>query len=160
MSPPTTIGRSDIPRAVAAAMATASDLGLGSNRAIVLHASNRIAVRLLPSNVLVRVADEVHASGAEFEVSMARRLAVTGAPIAQLDPRVEPNVYVRDGFVITLWTYYPTLGSDVAPTSYARSLLHSHAGMARVEVDGAALLGPGFRGAGHPSRPCTKPGAS
>jgi hypothetical protein len=80
---------SDIPRAVTAGLTTASDLGLSADDATVLHASNRIAVRLLPTDVLVRVAHEAHTLGAAFEVEVARRLTASGAPVAGVDPRVE-----------------------------------------------------------------------
>jgi len=40
-----TVAVTDVPRAVAAATATASALGLTVDRAVVLHASNRLAVR-------------------------------------------------------------------------------------------------------------------
>ena len=73
--------------------------------------------------------------GAEFEVEVARRLAETDSPVASLDPRVEPCVYVRDRFVITLWTYYePVSPSDVAPADYAQALERLHAGMRHVDV--------------------------
>ena len=48
---------------------------------------------------------------------------------------MEPRVYVRDGFVITLWTYYePVSPSDVAPADYAQALERLHAGMRHVDV--------------------------
>ena len=87
-------------------MSTASALGLRVDDAVVVHNSNRIAVRLLPCDVLARVAHVAHQAGAEFEVEVARRLAETDSPVAELEPRVEPRVYVRDGFAVTLWTYY------------------------------------------------------
>src|SRR5438477_762339 len=47
---------SEIQRALAAAMSTASALGLTVDDAIILHDSNKLAVRLLPCDVLDRVA--------------------------------------------------------------------------------------------------------
>jgi len=93
-------------RAVAAAMGAAAALGLTVDDAIVLQESNKLAVRLLPCDVLARVAEERIKRWAEFEVELALRLAETGSPVAALEPRVAPGVYVRDGFVVTLWTYY------------------------------------------------------
>src|SRR6266566_3606849 len=93
-------------RAVAAAMSTVSALDLMVDDAIVLHDSNRLALRLLPCDVLARVAPGPHEVGAKLEVELARRLAETESPVAALEPRVAPRVYKRDGFVITLWTYY------------------------------------------------------
>ena len=83
-----------------------------------LHNSNRLAVRLMPCDVLARVAPVAH-QGAQFEVEVAPRLAEAGCPVAALEPRVEPRVYVRDGFVITLWTYYEPVPPEIAPAEYA-----------------------------------------
>jgi ubiquinone/menaquinone biosynthesis C-methylase UbiE len=47
---------------------------------------------------------------------------------------VEPRVYERDGFVITLWTYYePVPPGEVAPAEYARALGQLHAGMQKLD---------------------------
>ena len=89
-----------------AGISTVSALDLTVDDAVVLHDSNRLAVHLLPCDVLARVVDVAHQAGAEFEVEVARRLAETDSPVAELEPRVEPRVYVRDGFAVTLWTYY------------------------------------------------------
>src|ERR671936_529868 len=97
---------SEVPGAVAAAMSTASMLGLAAEDTIVLQDSNRLVLRLLPCDVVARVAHIAHQAGAEFEVELARRLAETESPVATLEPRVEPRTYVHDGFVVTLWTYY------------------------------------------------------
>ncbi|MFZ0678689.1 MAG: hypothetical protein WAN07_13400 [Candidatus Binatus sp.] len=100
-------------------MSSASALGLRVEDAVVLHASNRLAVRLLPCNVLARVADVAH-QVADFEVELAKRLAETESPVGALEPRVEPRVYMSDGFAVTLWTYYePVPPLEVAPAEYA-----------------------------------------
>ena len=124
---------SDVSRAVEASVATASALDLRVDTAVVLHDSNRIAVRLLPSDVLARVAFDVHQPHDELEVEVARRLAATGSPVATLDPRVEPRVHLRDGFVVTLWTYYQPLPSGISPPEYAQALMRLHAGMKQIE---------------------------
>ena len=55
--------------------------------------------------------------------------------MAALEPRVEPRVYVRDGFVINLWTYYePVSPRDVPPADYAHALERLHAGMRQVDL--------------------------
>jgi Phosphotransferase enzyme family len=121
---------SQVQPAVGAAVSVASALGLRVDDAVVLHDSNRLALRLLPCDVLARVAQMEGKRGAEFEVEVARRLAETDSPLALLDPRVVPCVYVRDGFVVTLWTYYgPASHRDVAPAAYAQALERLHAGM-------------------------------
>ena len=120
--------------ALAAAMSTASTLGLTVDDAIVLHDSNRLAVRLLPCDVLARVAPTAH-QVAQFEVELARRLAETESPVAVLEPRVEPRAYERDGFVVTLWTYYnPVAPREVSPADYANALERLHAGMRKLDV--------------------------
>jgi len=127
-------GVRDVPRAVAAATSTASAIGLTVDEAIVLHASNRLALRLLPSDVLARVALAAHRA-AQLEVDLATRLAGTDSPMAALDPRVAPRVYERDGFAITLWTYYPTQPSRaLSPADYADALLRLHVGLHRVDL--------------------------
>jgi hypothetical protein len=125
---------SEVPRAVAAARSTASSLDLAADDAIVLHDSNKLTVRLLPADVLARVAPVTH-QVAQFEVEFAQRLVEAGCPVAALEPRVEPRVYEQDGFVVTLWTYYePVTRRDVTAAAYADALERLHAGMRTVEV--------------------------
>jgi Phosphotransferase enzyme family len=125
---------SEVPRAVAAAMSTASSLDLIVDDAIVLHDSNRLTVRLLPCDVVAQVAPVAH-QVAQFEVELAQRLAESGCPVAALEPRVEPRVYERDGFVVTLWTYYePVTSREVSPADYANALERLHAGMREVDL--------------------------
>ncbi|WP_345630645.1 phosphotransferase family protein [Rugosimonospora acidiphila] len=120
---------------MAAAGSTATALDLRVDDAVVLHDSNRIAVRLQPCGVLARVAYVAHQARAEFEVEVARRLAETDSPVAELEPRVEPRVHVRDGFAVTLWRYYePVPPPDLAPAEYARSLVRLHSGMRQIDV--------------------------
>lgn len=126
---------SEVQRAIEAGRSAASTLGLRVEDAVVVHNSNRIAVRLTPCDVLARVAPLSYQTGAEFEVEVARRLAETDGPVAALEPRVEPRVYVRDGFVVTLWTYYePVSPQDVAPAEYAQALARLHAGMREIDL--------------------------
>ena len=126
---------SDVPRAVAATKSSASALDLRVDDAVVLHDSNRLAVRLLPCDALARVAHVAHQAGAEFEVEIARRLAESDSPVAALEPRVEPRVYVRDGFAITLWTYYEAVPpQDIAPAEYAQTLERHHAGIRQIDL--------------------------
>jgi aminoglycoside phosphotransferase (APT) family kinase protein len=126
--------RAEALRAIAAATAIALSRGLTVDEAIVLHDSNKLTLRLLPCDVRARVApaaDQV----ASFELEIAQRLAECGCPVAALDPRVEPRVYERDGFVVTLWTYYePTTPRGVSPADYAIALERLHAGMRKLDV--------------------------
>ena len=125
---------SEVPHAVIAAMSTASSLDLTVDDAIVLHDSNKLTLRLLPCDVLARVAHVAHQI-AQFEIELAQRLAESESPVAALDPRVEPRAYERDGFVVTLWTYYePATPREVSPADYANALERLHAGMRKIDV--------------------------
>jgi hypothetical protein len=119
---------------VAAAVSAATGLGLRVEDVGVLHDSNKLTLRLLPCDVLARVApaaDQV----ARFEIELAQRLAESGSPVAALEPRVEPRGYERDGFVVTLWTYYePAPPPAVSPVDYADALERLHAGMRTLDV--------------------------
>jgi hypothetical protein len=120
---------SEVSRAVVAAMSVASSVDLTVDDAIVLHNSNRLTVRLLPCDVLARVAPVAH-QVAQFEVELAQRLAESGCPVATLEPRVAPRVHERDGYVVTLWTYYePATPGEVSPADYATALKRLHTGM-------------------------------
>ncbi len=114
---------------------TASQLGLQVDDAVVIHNSDRVALRLAPCDVLARVAPLGHLGDSEFEVEVARRLADVGAPVAELDPRVEPRVHVRDAFAISLWTYYEPAGPEITPADYADVFLGHHAALRRIEVE-------------------------
>jgi hypothetical protein len=125
---------SEVQRAVAAATSIAAALDLTVDDAIVLHNSNKLALRVLPCDVLARVAHVGH-EVAQFEVDLAQRLAETDSPVAALEPRVEPRVYERDGFAVTLWTYYqPVAPQEVSPADYADALERLHSGMRKLEV--------------------------
>ena len=125
---------SEARRAVAAAMSVASSLDLTADGAIVLQNSNKLTLRLLPCDVLARVAPVAH-QVSRFEVELAQRLAEAGCPVAVLDPRVDPRVYERDGFAVTLWTYYePAAPREVSPAGYASALERLHGGMRKVDI--------------------------
>ncbi|WP_371781755.1 phosphotransferase enzyme family protein [Streptosporangium subroseum] len=129
-----TMQASEVPRAMAAAMSIVSSLGLTADDAIVLHDSNKLTLRLLPCDVLARVAPVAH-QVAQFEIDLAQRLAESGCPVAALDPRVEPRVHERDGYEVTLWTYYePVTHREVSPADYADALERLHAGMRKLDV--------------------------
>jgi aminoglycoside phosphotransferase (APT) family kinase protein len=125
---------SEAQRAVTAATSIASSLGLTVEDAVVLHDSNKLTLRLLPSDVLARVAPVAH-QVAQFEIDLAQRLAESESPVAALEPRADARVYERDGFVVTLWTYYePVTGREVSPADYADALERLHAGMRKLDV--------------------------
>src|SRR2546423_9515037 len=97
-------------RARVAAMSTASALGLAADDAVVLSDSNRLVVRLMPCDVVARIAPRGYrvfaaAVGAERELEVVQRLADTDGPGAVLGPPVEPRGFVRDGFQDALLAY-------------------------------------------------------
>ena len=119
---------------MAAATSLADALDLRVNEAVVIHNSNKLALRLLPCDVFARVAlvgQEVSA----LEVELAQRLAAIASPVAALEARVDPRVYEGDGFAVTLWIYYEEVTPDqVSPAEYADALHRLHAGMRSVEI--------------------------
>jgi phosphotransferase family enzyme len=115
-------------RAVAAASSLARDVDLAVEDVVVLHNSNKLALRLRPCDVFARTA-VVGQEVAALEVSVAQDLGSIAAPIALLEPRVEPRVYERDGFAVTFWTYYESVADPVAPVEYAGALHRLHVAM-------------------------------
>jgi thiamine kinase-like enzyme len=48
---------------------------------------------------------------------------------------VDPRVYERDGFTVTLWTYYePAAPRAVSPAGYASALERLHAGLRTIDI--------------------------
>jgi Phosphotransferase enzyme family len=124
----------EVSRAVAASMSSAAALDLTVDHAVILQDSNKLALHLMPCDVLARVAHVGH-EVAQFEVELAQRLAETKSPVAALEPRVEPLVYERDGFAVTFWTYYaPESSREVSVVDYANALSRLHAGMRDLDV--------------------------
>lgn len=130
---------SDITRAIAAATSVAASLGLPADDAIVLHNSNKLALRLTPCDVFARVAPPEH-EAAQFEVDLAQRFAEVGCPVGILEPRVDPRVYTRDGFAVTLWTFYEPVTAHVSPVDYAKALELLHAGMRKVDAPSPSFM--------------------
>jgi aminoglycoside phosphotransferase (APT) family kinase protein len=124
---------SDVARAVAAAREIAVGLGLAVEDATLLRNSNKLAVRLLPCDVLARVAP-IGTGLARFEIEIAAGLMATGSPVAALDPRVEPVAYEMDGFEASLWTYYEPVATEVEPEDFGAALHRLHEGMRTLDV--------------------------
>jgi len=129
-----------VARAKAATTALAESVGLAVDDAAVLHNSNKLTLRLLPSEVVARVA----LSGQEvaaFEVALAHRLAAVEAPVAALDPRVEPAAHQRDGFVVSFWSFYQTEHpAHHSAADYADALHRLHMALQGVEIPAPHLL--------------------
>ncbi|MBK7329717.1 MAG: aminoglycoside phosphotransferase family protein [Dehalococcoidia bacterium] len=126
---------SQVQAAVEAAKSVASALGLRAEDALLLHNSNRIAVRFLPCDVLARVGPaRTHGADFGFELEVSRRLAASGAPCGEPDPRVAPRTYERDGFAITFWTYYEPVSPETSPPDFAQALHRLHAGLRKMTL--------------------------
>ena len=126
---------SQVQAAVEAAKSVASALGLRAEDALLLHNSNRIAVRFLPCDVLARVGPaRTHGADFGFELEVSRRLAASGAPCGEPDPRVAPRTYERDGFAITFWTYYEPVSPETSPPDFAQALHRLHAGLRKITL--------------------------
>ena len=122
-------------RAVAAAMSTASALDLAVDDAVVLSDSNRLVVRLTPCDIVARVTPMTHFASAEREVELVKQLAQTDSPVATLEARVEPRVFVRDGYKIAMWTYFEPVQSRIRPPAeYAQALERLHAGLRQIDI--------------------------
>ncbi len=127
------MGPLDCARAIDAALSIASSLGLPADRATVVHNSNKLALRLLPCDVFARVSGP-GAEHARFEIALARALATTGSPVAALEPRVDSRGYARDGFDVSLWTFYEPQPISITPADYSEALERLHADMRSVDV--------------------------
>ena len=136
---------------MAAARSTASTLDLAVDDAVVLSDSNRLVVHLTPCDVVARVVPpaslapaaaraswlngEAYQARLATEVEVVKRLAESDSPVAGLEPRVEPRVFGRDGFAITMWTYFePVQSRMLPPADYAQALERLHAGLRQVDV--------------------------
>ena len=124
---------SELTRAITAATSIAASLDLPVDDAVVLHNSNKLALRLAPCDVFARVSP-VGQEVSQFEVELAQRLVEVGSPVCPLEPRVDPIVYTRDGFTVTLWVYYEPVTPHVSPADYAKALEQLHAGMRGVDI--------------------------
>ncbi|MGA8047864.1 MAG: aminoglycoside phosphotransferase family protein, partial [Dermatophilaceae bacterium] len=121
-------------RAAAAVMSIASSLGLAAEDVVILNNSNKLTLRLLPCDVVARVAPLGYQLG-QFEIPIAERLASQGSPVARLDPRIAPAIHSRDGFAATFWTYYePASSNSIPPADYADALQRLHTGMRAVDL--------------------------
>lgn len=124
----------EVRRAVETGETIASGLGLQVDNAVVIHNSDRVALRLMPCDVLARVAPSAHQAASQFEVEVARRLVEAEGPVGALEPRVDPRVYSRGFLVTSFWTYYEPAGPEISPRDYASALMRLHAALRRLDV--------------------------
>jgi hypothetical protein len=122
-----------VARAIVAASSLAEAVDLHVSEAVVIQNSNTLALRLLPCDTFARTSRGGRDVAAR-EIQVATSLAAVAAPVVSLDPRVEPEVYERDGFAVTFWSYYPPMNDLGSPAEYAAALRDLHAAMRGVEV--------------------------
>lgn len=120
-------------RAIETVRATARELGLPAQEAVVIHNSDRIAVHFLPNDLLARIAPQTVAEDLRFEAELAHQLAANNSPVGLLEPHAQSRVFLRDGFAFTLWIYYEPAG-PIAPADYADALWRLHAGLRQLDV--------------------------
>src|SRR5438034_2646997 len=87
----------EVLRALAATTSDALELGLSVEDASVIWNSDRLAARLVPCDVLARVAAPVRRNHefSAFEVEMARQLEGADCPIGVVESRVRVVALVR-----------------------------------------------------------------
>lgn len=117
------------------ALSLVSGLGLAADRAVVLHNSNKLTLRVLPCDVVARVAP-ADQQNAAFEVEIAGRLAESGVPVVAPDRRV----FTEKGFVVTLWAFHAPTSAQPPPDAYGRALHRLHTGMRAVDVPSPHFL--------------------
>lgn len=127
------------PAAAARARLAAADLvrsfGLAADEVVDLHDSNRLTARLLPCDLVARIGP-AELGGSQVEVDRALRLLEAGAPVGPLDPRVPPQVHLRDGFEITLWSHLPSNPRpELPPEEYADAFVRLHAAMREAQLE-------------------------
>ncbi|MFN8618911.1 MAG: aminoglycoside phosphotransferase family protein [Dehalococcoidia bacterium] len=120
--------------AIEAAISAARSLGLQAEDVVVLHDSNRAALRLLPCDTLARVATGPHRAGMRFEANVARRLARTEAPVAGLDPRCPAEPSELGEFVVSFWTFFETNPEPLPPEASATALHQLHAAYRTLDI--------------------------
>jgi hypothetical protein len=100
--------------AVAAAMEVARRLGVGRVDPVVLHTSQHVNIRLLPTGLVARaMRDDVQSlDRLRRELSVAQHLAARGAPSVGLAAGVPPGPHFSDGFAVTFWEFVSHVPAD------------------------------------------------
>lgn len=129
----------DDPR-VPTALALLTALDLPADEATVLHASNTLTLRVLPCDVVARIAPHDRAEELAIELERAEALQAVGAPVGPPDPRLAPSVHMRGEHAITLWEHLPVRDrTELPPTELAAALAALHAGMRALDLPVAPL---------------------
>src|SRR5690606_10129152 len=120
--------------------AARTHLGLPADEAAVLHASNTLTLRVLPADVVARIAPRDRTGDLAVELERAEALQAVGAPVGPPDPRLAPTVHVCDEHAITLWQHLPARDRpELPPAEFAAALAALHAGMRALDQPVAPL---------------------
>lgn len=122
------------------ALALLVELGLPADEAVVLHASNTLTLRVLPADVVARIAPRDRAGDLAVELERAEALQAVGAPVGPPDPRLAPEVHVRGEHALTLWQHLPARERpELPPAEFAAALAALHAAMRTLDLPVAPL---------------------
>jgi Phosphotransferase enzyme family len=114
--------------AVAAAMEVARRLGVGRANPVVLHTSQHVSIRLLPTGLVARAMrdDAQSLDRLRRELSVGQHLAAHGAPSVRPAAGVLPGPHFSDGFAMTFWefvSHVPADGDNADHTARAAAAL-------------------------------------
>ncbi len=122
--------------AVAAATEVARRLGVGRVNPVVLHTSQHVSIRLLPTSLVARVVrDEAQSlDRLRRELAVGQHLAERGAPSVGLAAGVPPGPHFSDGFAMTFWEFVRHVPADEDNAEHtaraAAALSHVHQALA------------------------------
>jgi len=102
--------------ASAAAAEVSRRLGVGCVHPVVLHVSQHVSIRLLPTGLVARAVrdDALSRERLHRELSVAQHLSARGAPSVGLAAGVPPGPHFSDGFAVTLWEFVSHVPADEA----------------------------------------------
>ncbi len=123
----------ELGRAITATRSVVTSLGLAADEVLVLSNSNKVILRVLPSDLVARVAPAGQMNG-WFELELAGRLVTAGSPVVPPEPRTVPRVHRQDDFVLTLWAAVAPSDAGTSPPDYALALRDLHTGLRAVDL--------------------------
>ncbi|GAB4229215.1 MAG: aminoglycoside phosphotransferase family protein [Elainellaceae cyanobacterium] len=117
--------------AVRAACEIATNLGLRFERSIVLHQRSNAIVHLFPTAVVAKVATTtgtVRQGDGWFarEVTLARYLAASNAPVAPPSLAIDPGPHQHLGFTLSFWEFVDVLEQPFDPYQAGQALKTCH----------------------------------
>jgi Phosphotransferase enzyme family len=100
--------------ALAATREVARRLGVGRVHPVVLHISQHVSIRLLPTGLVARaVRDDAQSlDRLRRELSVGQHLSARGAPSVGPAAAVPPGPHFSDGFAVTFWEFVSHVPAD------------------------------------------------